>query len=131
MITEAFICLALNVYFEARHLPPADQENVAHVVLNRVDDPRFPDSVCEVIREGGTKRHRCQFSWYCDGKSDVPYESVAWNSSKDAAVRALIGDDTTGGALFYRAVWSSETSWWKSLTVVHKDSGHVFYSLRD
>ena len=64
-------CLAQNIYFEARDQPTIGQRAVAEVVLNRVHDPRWPDTVCEVIREGPTYswkkdypiKHRCQFSW--------------------------------------------------------------------
>ena len=73
-------CLAQNIYFEARDQPTVGQMAVAYVVLNRVHHPAWPDTVCDVIREGPTYswkqdypiRNRCQFSWYCDGKPDVP-----------------------------------------------------------
>ena len=55
-------CLAEAVYFEAGNTPEAFQA-VAHVVVNRARDPRFPRSVCGVVREG------CQFSYRCEGKS--------------------------------------------------------------
>ena len=75
-------CLAMNMYHEARDQGTAGQLAVSAVVLNRVNDKRFPNSICEVIKQGPTKqswkknglyypiRDRCQFSWYCDGKSD-------------------------------------------------------------
>ena len=80
-------CLAQNIYFEARDQPTIGQRAVAEVVLNRVHDPRWPDTVCEVIREGPTYswkqdypiKHRCQFSWYCDGLSDKPKDQRAWS----------------------------------------------------
>ena len=80
-------CLAQNIYFEARDQPTAGQVAVATVVLNRVHDPRWPDTVCGVIREGPTYnwkttypiKDRCQFSWYCDGKPDIPKDQRAWN----------------------------------------------------
>ena len=59
MILEAIVCLALNIYHEARGEPPEGQLGVGWVVLNRVDDPRFPDSVCGVVLEGGEQRNRC------------------------------------------------------------------------
>ena len=86
-------CLAQNVYFEAKSEPLAGQYAVADVVLNRVNDTRYPNTICEVVKEGPIKeswktkqdtssimmmnafiiqeRHRCQFSWYCDGKPDT------------------------------------------------------------
>ena len=66
-------CIALNVYYEARSEPLEGQYAVAHVVLNRVADDKFPDDACKVIKQGLEKGiGRCQFSWYCDGKSDTP-----------------------------------------------------------
>ena len=60
----ALQCLALNVYWEARSEPMQGQLAVAAVTLNRVNDPRFPDDICDVVRQGGeVRKHRCQFSW--------------------------------------------------------------------
>jgi spore germination cell wall hydrolase CwlJ-like protein len=53
---------------------------VASVIFNRVADQRFPNSVCGVVQEGG-ESPPCQFSWWCDGKSD-------WLSARLAAHRA-------------------------------------------
>jgi len=125
------MCLALNIYHEARHLPPAEQVAVGHVVLNRVDHPRFPGSACEVVKEGGySRRHQCQFSWYCDGKSDRPYEKGAWETAKASAARVIASEDPTGGALFYRATWLPERGWWTTLDRTHQDLGHVYYTKR-
>ena len=61
---------------------------MAQVVINRVADKQFPDSICGVIYQAklGTNwrgeiyplRNKCQFSWYCDGKSDKPTDSKTW-----------------------------------------------------
>ena len=84
MITEAVFCLALNIYFEARNQPIIGQIGVAQVVLNRVDSEHYPNTVCEVVKDaehynnGTLKKHRCQFSWYCDGRSDHPEDKDAF-----------------------------------------------------
>ena len=77
-------CMALNIYYEARGSNLADKAAVADVVLNRVNDSRYPNTICEVVKQGEQKpswkdpnkmvmvRNRCQFSWYCDGKKDTP-----------------------------------------------------------
>ena len=70
MFAEALVCLALNVYHEARDQPFIGQVAVAKVVMNRVHDDRYHDDVCEVVMQGPTYswkpdfpvRHRCQFS---------------------------------------------------------------------
>jgi len=56
MLVEALTCLAMNIYYEARHEPVEGQIAVAHVVLNRTEDPRFPDSVCGVIKQKTVKQ---------------------------------------------------------------------------
>lgn len=50
-------CLALNMYHEARGEGLDGLSAVSEVVLNRVEDKRFPNSVCEVIYQNS------QFSW--------------------------------------------------------------------
>ena len=64
------ICLAKNIYYEARDQGLAAQIAVSLVVLNRVKDSRYPKNICDVIYQGPTYswkptfpvRHRCQFS---------------------------------------------------------------------
>ena len=73
-------CLATNIYHEARGESNEGKFAVGNVTMNRVDSNRFPDSICEVVYQAEyrvnwkgdqvPRRHRCQFSWYCDGKSD-------------------------------------------------------------
>ena len=53
MIDEAF-CLAKNVYFEARNQPLAGQLAVISVTVNRVNDSRFPNTICGVVYQGLT-----------------------------------------------------------------------------
>ena len=107
-------CLALAVYWEARSQSPDEQSAVAHVAINRAGHPDFPDSVCAVVKQGGVaKRGRCQFSWWCDGRADIPREPDAWQAALDRAEAALEGmsDDPTGGAVYFhnktvRPKWS-------------------------
>ena len=79
---ESQMCLAKNIYFEARDQSLAAKMAVSFVVLNRIKHKQYPSTVCEVIHQGPTYswkpefpvRNKCQFSWYCDGKSDKPKE---------------------------------------------------------
>ena len=99
-------CLALNVYFEARGEPFIGKIAVAHVVLNRMRDRRFPASACMVVQQGDHRvRHNCQFSWWCDGKSDRPRHRTAWATSLAVAKEVYWGfaEDPTRGALWYHA----------------------------
>jgi len=135
-------CLALNMYHEARNQGTAGLLAVASVTVNRVNDSRFPDSICEVVYEGPTKpswkdntklipiRHRCQFSWYCDGKSDTPKDEVVYNdiySLSDAIVRGTISIiDITDGATHYHADYV-RPSWARTKTKTIEIEDHIFY----
>jgi len=95
-------CLALTMYWEARGEGRRGMQAVGAVVLNRVADPRFPSSVCGVVYQGG-ETPPCQFSWWCDGRSDRPTQRAAWTSSLALATELLSRTlrDPTGGALFF------------------------------
>ena len=86
-------CLAKNIYFEAGNQPLAGRIAVAQVTINRRNHGMFPNTICEVVYQGGETKHRCQFSWYCDGKSDVPTDSETWMESIILAFRIINFDD--------------------------------------
>lgn len=122
-------CLALNIYFEARSEPESGQRAVGHVVMNRVAHPKYPDSVCKVVQQGGEQvLHRCQFSWWCDGQSDRPMNQKAWAKSLRLAWKVYFGflEDTTGGALWYHATYV-QPYWSDSLLKGERIGQHVFY----
>ncbi|MBK5940226.1 cell wall hydrolase [Halochromatium roseum] len=127
-IDEELHCLALNIYHEARSEPLSGQIAVAQVTLNRVASKSFPHSVCEVVKQGGQKRNRCQFSWWCDGKSDQPTEMKAWRKSLDLGRRVLAEQmsDPTDGALFYHATYVSP-KWSRSFQRTTQIGRHLFY----
>ena len=142
MILEtAFICLALNTYHEAKNQSTVGQIATAQVVMNRVEDNRFPNTVCEVVKQGPTRpswedpnkeypiRHRCQFSWYCDGKSDVPKNEKAWRKAQDVAFLVLydkIKLDVTEGATHYHATYV-KPAWAKTKKRTTQIEKHIFY----
>jgi spore germination cell wall hydrolase CwlJ-like protein len=120
-------CLAQAVYFEARSEDEKGQRAVAYVVLNRVGHPKFPDSVCGVIHQGGPKPP-CQFSFYCDGRAEKPHEPKAWAEAQQIAeaVYDRKVTDPTGGALFFhqRGV---KPAWKHGLKRTAEISGHIYY----
>ena len=127
--------MALNIYHEARNESTAGKLAVAQVVLNRVKSARFPSSVCAVIYQGKHKGghpylHRCQFSWYCDGRNDVPRNILAFNNANEIAQWILIANkwipDITDGALYYHANYVSP-SWSKVKRKTSTIDTHVFY----
>jgi spore germination cell wall hydrolase CwlJ-like protein len=121
-------CLALNIYHEARSESAKGQEAVAAVTLNRVESKSFPNSVCKVVKQGGQKRHRCQFSWWCDGRSDRPSEPAAWERALELGRESLLGlrDDPTDGALYYHAD-HVRPSWSRKLQRTARIGDHIFY----
>jgi spore germination cell wall hydrolase CwlJ-like protein len=129
VITAALMCLALNVYHEARSEPLQGQAAVAHVVLNRVASGRWPDDVCSVVHQGYEKgRFKCQFTWYCDGKPDEPTEILAWAKSVLVANQVLTGvvPDVTNGATHYHARYVNPY-WSASLSKTVTYGSHLFY----
>lgn len=68
---DEWACLREALYFEARGETLKGIFGVAEVILNRVDDPRYPNSVCAVVNQGTGERYRCQFTYTCDGRPEV------------------------------------------------------------
>lgn len=99
---EELRCLALNVYHESRSEPLVAQIAVASVTLNRVRAERFPATICGVVKHS-RKAGTCQFSWYCDGKSDTPFEKEAWANSLAVAQFAIdhFNTDFVDGAKYF------------------------------
>ncbi len=129
MISAALMCLALTVYHEARGEEVVGQYAVAHVVMNRVEDERFPDNICDVVHEGYSKDHNlCQFSWYCDGQSDKPHEKKEWDTAIFVANNVMKDriPDVTHGSLFYHADYV-RPAWFKKLEHTVVIGQHIFY----
>ncbi len=128
---EQLHCLALNIYWEARSEPVEGQLAVAAVTLNRVQNSRFPSNVCDVVRQGGEiRRHRCQFSWWCDGKKDVPKDAESWRRANTLAKLSTAGivEDPTLGALWYHADYVNPY-WAEKKERVAQIGRHIFYVL--
>lgn len=134
MILEAVICLAMNMYHEARGEGEEAMMAVAEVTLNRVKSHKYPNTVCEVVKQGYTDRkgsmilNKCQFSWYCDGKSDKMRNEDMRNLAEELAIDYLTGLETnlTKGATHYHAVYV-KPRWRKSFSKTTKIGSHIFY----
>ena len=129
MLNSMLMCLALNVYHEARSDPMIGRYAVAHVVMNRVQSDRYPASTCDVVHEGYKKgKHKCQFSWYCDGKSDKPKDPEAWAWAVLVAYDVLQGrvGDVTDGATHYHASYT-KPYWADKLNYTVTYGSHLFY----
>jgi len=134
-------CLAMNIYYEARGSNLADKAGVADVVLNRVYDTRYPDTICEVVHQGKKKkswkdpnkmvmvRNMCQFSWYCDGKADNPQDEDRWQEAQLIAYNMLEHDKFRGiseGATHYHATYV-KPNWAATLQQVGRLGSHIYY----
>ena len=135
-------CLSLNMYHEARNQGTAGLLAVSNVVLNRVNDERFPDTVCGVVKQGPTRqswrenggtipiKNKCQFSWYCDGKSDEPSDDVTYEQLYELSMDLLSSDfpylDITDGATHYHADYILP-SWAITKTRTVEIEDHIFY----
>ena len=124
-------CLATNIYFEARGESLAGQIAVGNVVINRVSSDKFPNTICKVVYQGYHKgsfplKHKCQFSWYCDGLPEVKEDKEAWEAAIEAAKIALYFPDITEGALWYHS-FSVNPTWAKHFEITTTIDGHIFY----
>jgi spore germination cell wall hydrolase CwlJ-like protein len=120
-------CLALAMYWEARSEGREGMRAVASVVLNRVESDDFPDTPCEVVHEGG-ETPPCQFSWWCDGRSDAPRDSKQWQTAVALAAQMLSnrGEDPTRGALFFHSA-AIPMPWGVERTLTARILRHVYY----
>ncbi len=132
-------CLAHNIYFEAKNQNLKGQFAVGIVTLNRVADPKFPNTICGAVKHSRVKaadnglpaRHKCQFSWYCDGLPDRPYEMDAYQQAQAIASALLDRDaayhDFTEGADHYHADYIEPPYWTTAMYKVAQVDNHIFY----
>jgi N-acetylmuramoyl-L-alanine amidase len=128
-------CLSQNIYFEARAESHSGKQAVANVTRNRVKSQDHPNTYCAVVKEGPQReswktrgkdvpkservyiplKHRCQFSWWCDGEKDtiwvqymdgtqIPENMNAWRDSVHIALDTIsnhLHDNTLGSTHYY------------------------------
>ena len=136
MISAAVMCLAMNLYHETRGETLAGNIAVGYVTMNRVADPRYPDTICGVVHQAkyhgwdlvNPIKNRCQFSWYCDGLSDNPQDGKAMLESVILAQHVIAGTvtDISQGATHYHAKYVNPY-WSDDMTVVLEVGQHIFY----
>ena len=121
-------CLAEALYFEARGEQVEGQFAVAEVILNRVDSPKFPDSICTVVNQGTGRKHACQFSYTCDGKLERVANGAAYEQVVRIA-RVMIDGGTrrlTEGATYYHST-AVRPSWARRFEHTVTIGVHKFY----
>ena len=134
------LCLANNIYFEARSEPIKGQIAVAFVTLNRVQSDLFPDTICDVVKQ--KTKTVCQFSWYCEIQPKRQYTkhvltgagSQLYNETIELATFIYANHekltDPSHGSLFYHADYVSP-GWRKRMDKVAVIGTHIFYRLRE
>ncbi|WP_027142299.1 cell wall hydrolase [Mesorhizobium sp. WSM3626] len=122
-------CLANGIYFEARGEAVRGQAAVAQVILNRVRNPAYPNSICGVVYQNDNWFNRCQFSFACDGRKKRIDNPVAYQTAQD------IGMAVTAGKIFIPEVGSSthyyanyvHPGWARTMQKMTKIGLHIFY----
>jgi hypothetical protein len=125
---RALRCLTQGIYYEAALEPAEGQEAVAQVILNRVRDLNYPNSICGVVFEGAERSTGCQFSFTCMGALAQAPVGWAWKRSQVVAERMLAGHVATevGTATHYHADYVHP--WWATtLNKLTQIGAHIFY----
>lgn len=135
-------CLALAIYHEARGEIRSGQVAVAQVILNRTLSRAYPASICGVVYQNAHRRNRCQFSFACDGRSDLPAHLSSWKTSVKLATQMLCRERCTTpvavptsprAALRFRIATHYHTvrvlpSWSKKLVPLGRIGDHLFFA---
>ena len=129
MMETALMCMALNIFFEARSEPVQGQIAVAEVTLNRVASDDYPNTICEVVLQENSQG--CQFSWWCDGKSDLPKEHNSFQTSKSLA-KLMIDDgqyiSVVGKNATHYHTDDIKPYWSYDMVKVEQVGKHIFYA---
>jgi N-acetylmuramoyl-L-alanine amidase len=110
--------LARAINGEARGEPYEGQVAVGAVILNRVKDSRFPNTIAGVIYQAGA------FTAVADGQINVPIDEDS--TVVKAAQDALNGWDPTGGAVYYFNPDTATNKWIWSRPVIKTIGKHRF-----
>lgn len=139
---SARACLALALYHEARGEIDSGQVAVARVILNRSRSRAYPPSICGVVYQNSFKRNRCQFSFACDGRPDIPADLSSWKRSMRIAAGMLctktcgallkLPAGATAALRFHQATHyhtiDVSPSWSQKLTPLGRIGDHLFFA---
>jgi spore germination cell wall hydrolase CwlJ-like protein len=122
-------CLANGIYFEARSESVRGQAAVAQVILNRVRNPAYPNSICGVVYQNDSWFNRCQFSFACDGRRKRIDSPVAYKTAQDIAMAVTAGKifiPEVGSSTHYYAQYV-HPGWARTMQKMTKIGLHIFY----
>lgn len=130
-LDEALTCLSRTIYWEAKGEEAASMEAIANVVMNRLGQQGFPNTICDVVKQG-SEQGACQFSWWCDGRSDNVVNDKTYEIAKEIARKALNRQltDRTGGALYFH-LQNVTTGWSAEYRKTVEVGNHIFYKPPD
>ncbi|WP_158598433.1 cell wall hydrolase [Notoacmeibacter ruber] len=126
-------CLAIGIYFEARGEPEKGQAAVSQVILNRVKNPTFPNTICGVVYQNKNWRNRCQFSFACDGRRDKVRSRSAWVTAEAIAKKTTYGEiwlPEVGSSTHYHATYV-KPRWARHMDRLQRIGRHIFYRTKD
>ena len=118
--TQQILCLARNIYFEARGESHTGKLAVAQVTMNRTQHPQFMGSVCSVVYSPR------QFSWTLKPQRII--DLMAWQEAKELAHDVITGKLALEGfdALYFHTK-QIKPRWRKHKRSVATIGNHVFY----
>lgn len=123
-------CLAEAVYFEAKGEPLSGKIAVAQVVLNRVNSPQFPNTVCGVVYQPSNNPERpaaCQFSFTCSGRELKVTEYIKWDESVMVASQLYYGILYSDIKAKHYVRCGLRRSWMREMYQSRKVHNHCFY----
>ena len=123
LLIAAAACLSLALYHEARGEPLQGQLMAARVIMNRMQSPRWPSSMCAVITQDR------QFSFYRKDNTPKPRDEVAWAKAQKLAVEIINDPDILPFSTsdHYHTV-EVHPVWRRTLHKVVRIGRHVFWS---
>ncbi|MDQ0315861.1 cell wall hydrolase [Amorphus orientalis] len=122
-------CLAEAIYFEARSESRLGQMGVAQVVMNRVKNPAYPDTICGVVYQNKSWFNRCQFSFACDRVRDVVRDQHSWSTAMEIAegyTNETMWLPEIGASTHYHATYV-KPKWAPTMKRLERIGDHVFY----
>lgn len=122
-------CLANAIYFESRSEPIDGQTAVAQVVMNRVKNPTYPNTICGVVYQNQHRRNACQFSFACDRIPDRIRSKQAWDTAWKIANQVVNGEvwmKSIGSSTHYHATYV-RPRWARTMKRLKKIGLHIFY----
>ena len=139
-------CMSVAVYKEGADQGLMGGRAIAHVVTNRINNPKRPNTPCKVLHQGYVegKKYNCQFTYMCDGKPETIYLNIynektkkyewvkpnvdAFKIAIQESIFALFGltADPTHGAEYYFNPVLAAPEWMERFIITTKILDHVF-----